>query len=521
MLVWMGYLLVISGIMTAAAFSLERAIQPYGVATRWIWVCALFGSLALPLTLSLARSHAATSRAAVGSPPGEVRQVWAADERTGWTTPVSIRLVGSEPTRLDTLLEAAWLASTAITAALLLCGWWYGHRRRRSWRRTSIAGTELLIAKDAGPAAVGLLRPQIVLPEWLVRTAPTTLRLVIAHERSHVEARDPGLLGLAMGVAALLPWNGLVWCQVHRLCLAIEVDCDRRVLRLGHDARRYARTLVAVSARQPAHLGGLGASPRSVSCMERRIIIMNTPRMYGWRTGTVARAVLAMGIAAAAPFISPPVIPSARAGIRRAQQPTSLSRYVGDYQLSTLTVLQVGLRNRHLIANLPGMKPQPLTWRSGQVFRLGHSEADVRFAADLAGLITGLVLQQNGAATEAPRIGAGRVQAIETAIAERIRAQAPMPGSETALRELILGIESGKPHYAELSPQLAAGTRAMLSQLQATLKPWGGLRSLEFRGVDSKGWDHYSVRFERGSASWGIALDSYGVVVGAGMTHPG
>jgi bla regulator protein blaR1 len=133
--------------------------------------------------------------------------------------------------------------------------------------------------------------------------------------------------------------------------------------------------------------------------------------------------------------------------------------------------------------------------------------------------VIGAVFQQNGIATVAPRIDTQRVRAIDGAISARVHGHAATPGSEAALRELIGGIASGSPHYGDLSPQLAAGTRAMLSDLQATMKPWGALRSVEFRGVDEKGWDQYVVRFERGAASWKIGLDSYGLIVGA-QTHP-
>src|SRR5262249_11513549 len=150
------------------------------------------------------------------------------------------------PQRLDAFAEVLWAASSGAAATVLLAGWWYGRQRRRGWRRVSVAGTELLVATDAGPATIGLLHPQIVVPEWLLAGAPETLHLVIAHERSHVEARDPSLLALGLGVAALMPWNPLVWWHVHRLRLAIEVDCDRRVLQFGHNARRYARALVDV-----------------------------------------------------------------------------------------------------------------------------------------------------------------------------------------------------------------------------------------------------------------------------------
>lgn len=69
-------------------------------------------------------------------------------------------------------------------------------------------------------------------------------------------------------------------------------------------------------------------------------------------------------------------------------------------------------------------------------------------------------------------------------------------------------------------PQVAGGTRALLTQLQASMKPWGALRSIEFRGVDPHGFDRYVARFDRGTAPWRITLDRYGLVVGVD-THPG
>lgn len=521
MLTWAAYLLVVSALGSLAALSLERAIRPYGFATRWIWTGALFGSLLLPVVLSVTASGTVSRPAAARSPPQAVSQGATPTARTEWAAQVPVRLSVPGSARLDALIEAAWGVSSGVAAAVLVCGWWYGRRSRRRWRRTSVAGTELLVSADAGPATVGLLHPQIVVPEWLLAAAPETLHLVIAHERSHVEARDPGLLGLGLGLAALMPWNALVWWQVHRLRLAIEVDCDRRVLRGGHDARLYARTLVGVSTRQPAYLGALAASPESASSIERRIMLMNAPRMRGWRASTAAGALLSVGLAALPILISPPAVPVALAGTAGSEAPTGLERYVGDYEFPVMTVMRIRLREGQLTAD-----SVPLTRVSGEQFRYGKvgccapdSDSFVRFAIDPAGRVTGAVFQQNGVATEAPRIDAQRVRAIDSSIGERVRDQAAAPGSEAALRQLILGIESGSPPYAELSPQVAGGTRALLTDLQATMKPWGTLRSIEFRGVDPRGWDRYLVRFERGAASWELVLDSYGLIVGVG-THP-
>lgn len=520
MTAWAAYLTVISGIMSLAGLSLERAVRPYGFATRWIWICALLGSLLLPVALSSASSLSAGSAAAVYPPlPGTMHGSTPA-ATPEWTAQMPVPLTGTRSMRLDGLLAAAWIASSGTAAAVLISGWWYGRRRRRHWRWASVAGMELLVAEDAGPATIGLLHPQIVVPEWLLAAAPETLDLVIAHERSHVEARDPGLLTLGLGIAVLMPWNALLWWQVRRLRLAIEVDCDRRVLRVGHDARHYARTLVEVSTRRPAYLGGLAASPKSSSSIERRIMLMKTPRVHGWRAGPAACTLLSVAATALTVLISPPALPPAFAGTPGAVEPASLGRYVGDYESPT-TVTKVRLRDGQLTAD-----SVPLTFLSGQLFRYGKagccspdSDVYVRFATDSAGSVIGAVFQQDGIADEEPRIDAQRVQAIESSISERVRAQAAAPGSEAALRQLILGIEAGNPPYAELSPRVAGGTRALLTDLQATMKPWGALRSLEFRGVNSKGWDQYVARFERGAASWEVSLDSYGLIVGV-LTHP-
>ena len=519
MLEWTAYLLVVSGTLSLAGLSLERALRPYGASTRWIWICALLGSLVMPVALSSTAGRAVGAAPAVHASLAKVSRGSVPAARGAWTVQMPVRLSRTGSVRLNALVAAAWGVSSGIAAAVLVSGWWYGRRRRRRWRRASVAGIELLVAIDAGPATVGLLKPQIVVPEWLLAGAPELLHLVIAHERSHVEARDPALLGLGLALAVITPWNALIWWQIHRLRLAIEVDCDRRVLRVGHDIRLYTRTLVDLSTRPPAYLGGVAAA-RSSSSIERRIILMNTPRTQGWRAGTAACALLSAAIAIATILVSPPAIRTSFAGTAASVAPAGLERYVGDYEFATTSVVRVRLQDGQLTSD-----STPLTNLSGELFRIGKlgccspdSDAYVRFATDAAGHVIGAVFQQNGVATEAPRINAQRVGAIESSISQRVRDQAAAPGSEAALRRLIDGIESGSPTYAELSPQVAGGTRALLAELQATMKPWGALRSIEFRGVNPRGWDQYLVRFQRGAASWEVALDSYGLIVGVGTT---
>jgi beta-lactamase regulating signal transducer with metallopeptidase domain len=89
---------------------------------------------------------------------------------------------------------------------------------------------------------------------------------VLRHEEEHRRAHDAKLLFLASLTLLLMPWNLAMWWQLRRLCLAIEIDCDNRVVNGLGDATAYGELLLKVaqaSSRgprlQPALLGGIGS----------------------------------------------------------------------------------------------------------------------------------------------------------------------------------------------------------------------------------------------------------------------
>ena len=100
---------------------------------------------------------------------------------------------------------------------------------------------------------------------------PGWRRLVVAHEREHVRAGDPALLALGLFGLALFPWNAALWWQVRRLRLAVEMDCDERVLRAHPDVAEYGELLIEVGRR--ASLAGalVAALSEPRSFLERRI----------------------------------------------------------------------------------------------------------------------------------------------------------------------------------------------------------------------------------------------------------
>jgi hypothetical protein len=128
------------------------------------------------------------------------------------------------------------------------------------------------------------------------------------------------------------------------------------------------------------------------------------------------------------------------------------------------------------------------------------------------------VLHQHGADIKAPRIDAALAEQIAAATAEKFQSQAATPGSEAALRRLIEGIRSGKPNFAEMSPELADVLRKQLPTLEAAMTHLGTVQSVDFHGVGNQGWDIYDVRQENGSSQWRIALGDDGIIMGALVT---
>jgi hypothetical protein len=155
-------------------------------------------------------------------------------------------------------------------------------------------GEVVHVSPTAGPAVLGLTRPRIVVPAWLLEATPDEQRLAIVHEREHLAARDPLLLVAACIAVALLPWHPASWWMLGRLRLAVELDCDRRVLARGIGRRTYGAALVDIAARCARLPLGVPALADHTTHLERRLIAM-TPAPISFR-GPRALAVSAAAI---------------------------------------------------------------------------------------------------------------------------------------------------------------------------------------------------------------------------------
>ena len=201
-----------------------------------------------------------------------------------------------------------WAAASLVFAALLLVA----HRRTtlalRRCRAGTIGGRAAFVSQDFGPAVVGLLRHHIVVPAWTLVLNEAEQELVVAHELEHARSGDP-LLALA-GVCAVvaMPWNVALWWQLSRLRLAIELDCDARVIaRQHHDALVYTRLLLSVGERVRGARHPVLAMSRSRSALAKRFDALLRRDVIEPRRA-VGLVVLAMGMLASVAFVPAPSV---------------------------------------------------------------------------------------------------------------------------------------------------------------------------------------------------------------------
>lgn len=306
---WMLVASMVGLAAAVAAVALERAGHALGRSTQWPWVAAILFSTIWPAWL-LARALASRSvrppTSATILPPIMVTAGRSALTILTHHAPVF-------DSRVTAVLLGAWLVATAALLIRLCLGMWVIRRERRVWTHHDADGVAVLIANAAGPAVVGVREPAIVLPQWILTLDPKLRRMVLQHEQEHVRAGDAVLRLLGALLTALMPWNLALWIQADRLALAIEVDCDARVLAGDTPHERYGLLLLAIAQRQSSTMLAPALS-EGRSHLERRISVMrrNLPKHPALVAGgCVTAASIALVVACSAPTPSAP--PSALA----------------------------------------------------------------------------------------------------------------------------------------------------------------------------------------------------------------
>jgi hypothetical protein len=78
------------------------------------------------------------------------------------------------------------------------------------------------------------------------------------------------------------------------------------------------------------------------------------------------------------------------------------------------------------------------------------------------------------------------------------------PGTEASLRRYIDSMQRGQPNYDEMTPELAAATRAQFSGSVPFMQSLGALQSLTFRVKGARGRDIFDAAFEKRRAEFTI-----------------
>jgi hypothetical protein len=300
---WMAYVLVVSALLAVVATMVERVAVVQGWTRRWIWAAAIVACVTL-IAVSPRRRAPALTPAPL---PGFTLSTndGPTSRRLGLERAPIVRW-GALGEIMDRPLRMLWIAGSVGVACLLLWGAVVLARRRRGWREETVDGVRVFVAPADGPAVIGLVRQRVVVPEWSLALDESARAMMLKHEIEHVRARDPFLTHLASLTIVALPWNLPLWWMLRRLRLAVEVDCDARVLAhtprpaapQASAAREYGELLLAVATRQSRHLVAAPALLEHTTALGRRIMAMNPrfprfPRVHNTLFAAAAIAVTA------------------------------------------------------------------------------------------------------------------------------------------------------------------------------------------------------------------------------------
>jgi beta-lactamase regulating signal transducer with metallopeptidase domain len=288
---WFVYALVIGTVLAVGGYAAEALCRQLRLPARLAWMAAL-ATLFVLIVLPVRPERAVQNFSALSARGGVPVTSAAAD---GFAIAAAASRVAAFARAATAQMIAAavrwvpvWLVrDVALLLVLVACAALatlvFVHLRlrgaRHGWPMTALHDVPVRVAPLVGPAVVGVLRPEIVVPRWLLRRSTEEQRLVVLHEREHLRAGDHLLLCAGSVAVALVPWHPAVWWMFARLRLAIELDCDARVLRRGVAPAQYGTLLIDLASQCTGFQVGATALADEGSNLERRLLAMNTTGM--------------------------------------------------------------------------------------------------------------------------------------------------------------------------------------------------------------------------------------------------
>lgn len=336
MVTWMTYAAGVAGLLAAGAFSLDRLCEKANLPRRFAWLAAMTLALLVPLFASAPEPNstmaapAATGAVKANAAPRTLDAV--PPGGTIGETVAAGEAVGTGPATTERAVLAVWgfaslaaliLMCTVLTAATLA---------RKRWDRRRIAGEDVYVSSGFGPAVVGVARPAIVIPGWVVRLGEAVGATVVRHEREHVRAWDHLALLYSGFVLAAMPWNPALWWMFMRLRTAVEIDCDRRVLASGIPVTDYGDLLLDIGSGRPARPFFALTLVGSESMLERRLKAMRNRRDKARKSVLALLGCLALAAVVAACELAAPtgIVPAVNGVLEEAAPATVEARDNAD-----------------------------------------------------------------------------------------------------------------------------------------------------------------------------------------------
>ena len=310
---WMLWSIGVGVLLLVAGLAAEKLLEG---SRRWVWVVAGAGTVGLTAARVFGGGGAGSGEASVGLPVMEsfgAFPVNRAAEAFGEASTSGLFALTIPADSIlhsfDGMLLLVWVVLSVGLAMYALIGTGDFLRRRRDWQPGTLLGQPVLWSRDTGPAVVGLLRPTVVLPSSVRALEARKQMLILAHEQEHRRAGDAVLRFAATALLVVFPWNPALWYHYRRLCLAIEFDCDHRVMRrLPHRRWLYGDLLFQFGSSTGARAGiALAAFAEQRSFLEKRIrkLLSKAPEVGMAQIAFLAfAAILVVGVAMWVPGIT-------------------------------------------------------------------------------------------------------------------------------------------------------------------------------------------------------------------------
>ncbi|MEO7085683.1 MAG: M56 family metallopeptidase [Gemmatimonadaceae bacterium] len=282
---WMLYSAAVGGLITLAAIAIERVAAARARPVRFVWLAALVLTTLWPACSAVSRLMPRRDDSVTVLPFAITLP----------STTITADGTTNRAALVDTLLVSLWIGLSVLLVARLGKAVVSLRRTRAAWRESTVDGTPVRLSDNVGPAVIGLRSMDVVLPEWIMTLEPSLRAIVLRHEEEHRAARDPILLFAAGVAVALMPWNIALWIQAKRLRLAIEMDCDRRVLRAHPSPERYGMLMLTIAQRRATAPMFAPMLSEPATQLERRILAMRTTTRRFMRLTVYGGSTIAAG----------------------------------------------------------------------------------------------------------------------------------------------------------------------------------------------------------------------------------